>query len=211
MMYKQVNLTVKIHGFFFQEKSYTLHTDLTLSEEEILSKCNSTTRNEIRRTEREGCEFSYEEKKDVFLKVFNDFAKKKGIAGQSFKSLNTYGSNLVLTSIRENGVISAVHSYLCDFDLKKVRLLHSATRRFIENLDGQKAARLNKFLHFMDIKIFKKYGFEIYDWGGVAYGTDNKILQGINKFKESFGGQLIEQKDLYSPIYFLILKLFQNN
>ena len=61
----------------------------------------------------------------------------------------------------------------------------------------------------MDMKKFKNIGFEVYDWGGIAYGTENKSLQGINKFKESFGGQIIEQFNFYSPLYYIILKILK--
>lgn len=208
-MYKQVDSHIKYSPFFKKENSYTLHSDLTLSEEEIFKKFSSTIRNEIRRAEKEGSIFIYSERKDVFLMIFNDLASQKGLACQSIDSLNAYGSNLILTSTSMNNVITAVHSYLIDFDLKKVRLLHSATLRFSKSLDSNMVARSNKYLHYMDMKIFKNEGFEIYDWGGIAFGSENISLRGINKFKESFGGQLIVQKNLYSPLYYLILKLFK--
>lgn len=206
LMYKQVDLDVKTSNYFIKEKSYTLHSDLRLSEDEIMKNYSSTIRNEIRRAERDGSVFNENESLDAFLSVFNDFAFQKGIACQTKNKMNAFGSNLVLTSTSFNNVITAVHSYLIDLESKKIRLLHSATRRFSEDLDSNMIARSNKYLHYMDMKMFKNSGFEIYDWGGIAFGSENESLQGINKFKESFGGHLIEQRNLYSLSYYLILK-----
>jgi len=208
-MYKQVDLQTKFPLCFFKEKSYTLHSNIVVPEEEMLKKFSSTIRNEIRRAEKDGSEYTENESLENFLNVFNDFAFHKGLASQTLDNLNSFGSNLVLTSTSINKKITAVHSYLIDFETKKVRLLHSATPRFSETLDRNMIARSNKYLHYMDMKKFKDEGFEVYDWGGIAYGSDDKSLQGINKFKESFGGQLIEQLNLYSILYYLILKLFK--
>ena len=208
-MYKQVDFETKFSKFFIKEKFYTLHSNLLLSESEIIKKYSSTIRNEINRAEREGNVFNNKESEINFLEVFNGFAVQKGLACQTTDNLKTFGSNFVLTSTSVNDVITAVHSYLVDFENKKVRLLHSATQRFSENLDSNMIARSNKYLHYMDMKMFKNNGFVIYDWGGIAFDSENKSLQGINKFKESFGGQLIEQRNLYSLFYFLILKFLK--
>jgi hypothetical protein len=206
--HRQVDFETKA-SFFIKKIFYTLHSDLTLDDEKILKKFNSTIRNEIRRSEREGCVFNSSETKVNFIQLYNDFAAQRGIAGLSIGKLMELGDNLVLTSTCIGGVLTAVHSYFVDYDLKKVRLLHSGTQRFSENLDRNLIARSNKFLHYMDMLKFKQEGFLVYDWGGVALDTQDKGLEGINKFKESFGGELIKQKDLYSPLYYLILKLFK--
>ena len=209
-MYKQVELQIKVSPFFFKEKTYTLHSNINNCDiEEIFSKFSSTIKNEIRRSEKEGNLFTENESAENFLSIFNDFAFHKGLSGQTIDNLNSYGSNLVFTSSSVNEVITSVHSYLIDYETKKVRLLHSATQRFSDTLDKNLIARSNKYLHYMDMKKFKNEGFEVYDWGGIAYGSDDKSLQGINKFKESFGGQLTEQMNLYSIFYYLILKLFK--
>lgn len=208
-MYKQVDLNTPYSFLFKKESSYTLHSDLLLSDEEIMKRFSSTIRNEIRRAEREGSIYNNSTSVDCFLTIFNDFAIQKGLAIQSIESLKSFNSSLVLTSTSINNEITATHSYLIDLDNRKVRLLHSATQRFSENIDTNMIARSNKYLHYMDMKMFKSQGYETYDWGGIAFGSENKSLLGINKFKESFGGQLIEQYNLYSPIYLLIMKLFK--
>ncbi len=207
--YKQIDLDVKSIGFFFKKVFFTLHSDLRLSEEEIVKKFSSTIRNEIKRSEREGCVFNSSESTENFVSLYNDFAKQREIAGITFEKLDELQDNLILTSSSMDGVIISAHSYLVDYDLKKVRLLHSGSQRFSEGLDRNMIARSNKFLHYMDMVQFKRDGFQTYDWGGIAFDTKDKGIQGINKFKESFGGELIKQKELYSPLYYLILKLFK--
>jgi hypothetical protein len=208
-IYKQVDFEIRASAFFFTELFYTLHSDLTLSDQDIIKNFSSTIRNEIKRSEREGCIFNSSESKENFISLYNDFAKQRGISGLTIEKLAEFNANLILTSTEINGVTTAAHSYLVDYDLKIVRLLHSGTQRFSEVLDRNMIARSNKFLHYMDMKKFNQDGFRIYDWGGIAFNTQDKGLQGINKFKESFGGELIKQKELYSPLYYLILKLFK--
>jgi hypothetical protein len=208
-VYKQLDLEIKSIGFFFKKVFFTLHSDLTLSEDEVVKKFSSTIRNEIKRSEREGSVFNFSEQKESFISLYNDFAKQREIALLTIERLAELNSNLILTSTSMDGTIIAVHSYLVDYDLKKVRLLHSGTQRFSEELDRNMIARSNKFLHYMDMLQFKRDGFQIYDWGGIAFNTQDKGLQGINKFKESFGGKLVKQREFYSPLYYLILKLLK--
>lgn len=207
--YKQLDFEIKPIGFFVKKESYTLYSDLTLTEDDILNKFSSTIRNEIRRSEREECVFNPSESKDNFVLLYNDFAERRGIGKLTVEKLVELEANLILTSASIGGIITAVHSYLVDYKLKKVRLLHSGTQRFSGMLDRNMIARSNKFLHYMDMTQFKRDGFQVYDWGGIAFNTQDKGLQGINKFKESFGGELIKQKELYSLLYYLILKLFK--
>jgi hypothetical protein len=208
-IYKQVDFEIQTSGFFHTELFYTLHSDLTLTEEDIIKKYSSRFRTDIRRSEREGCVFNPSESKENFISIYNDFAKQRGINGLSIDKLTELNGNLILTSTSINGVIIAVHSYLVDNNLKKVRLLHTGNQRFCKELDQNMIARCNKFLHYMDMIKFKQDGFQVYDWGGITLHTQDIGLQGINRFKESFGGELIKQKELYSPLYYLILKLFK--
>jgi hypothetical protein len=208
-VYKQVDFKVKSSFFFYEKLFYTLYSNLNIPKEEIIKKFSSTIRNEINRSEKEGCIFNSSESKANFISIYNDFAKQRGIAGLTIEKLSELNGNLRLTSASMSGMITAVHSYLVDNDLKRVRLLHSGTQRFSEELDRNMIARSNKFLHYMDLIQFKQEGFLVYDWGGIAIDTHDLGLKGINKFKESFGGELIKQKDIYSPIYYFILKILK--
>jgi hypothetical protein len=209
-VYKQLDFSIKSKGLFVEKDSYTLHSDLSLTNDEILTKFSSTIRNEIKRSEREGCVFNSSESKENFIIIYNDFASQREITGLTMEKLKAINSNLIITSCTINGIIATVHSYLVDSNSKRVRLLHSGTQRFSEGVDRNMIARSNKFLHFKDMVKFKEEGFLIYDWGGIAYNSEDKGLQGINNFKESFGGELIKEKELLSLLYFLILKIFKS-
>ena len=209
IVYKQIHIDIISSPFFIKKDTYTLHSDLSLNEEEILKKFSSTIRNEIRRADREGSLFNQDELKENFIAFYNAFALQRGISTISIKKLNSYGNNLILTSTIKDGVITSAHSYLVDYDNKKVRFLHGGTSRFSESIDRNMIARSNKFLHYKDFMFFKDQGFLIYDWGGIANDTNDKGLLGINKFKKSFGGELIKEKDLYSILYYIYLKIFK--
>lgn len=63
---------------------------------------------------------------------------------------------------------------------------------------------MNKGLHWHDILLFKDMGITSYDWGGVTWNEEDAgVLKGINKFKESFGGQPVSY---YSETVVLTLK-----
>ena len=204
--YKQLNIDFKTYPLFIRKYTYTLHSDLSLNEEGLFKRFSSTVRNEIRRAEREGFVFNQFESKENFRNFYNEFARQRGISGISMEKLNSYGKNLRLTSTSKDGIVTSAHSYLLDLDNKKVRFLHGGTSRFSESIDRNMIARSNKFLHFKNLLAFKQLGCLIYDWGGIAYETNDKGLKGINKFKKSFGGELIKEKDLYSILYYLSLK-----
>jgi hypothetical protein len=101
------------------------------------------------------------------------------------------------------------HSYLIDSELKIVRLLHSAS--MIHDLEDKSfkgfVGRANRYLHYQDMVNFKEKGFLKYDFGGYALGTENVALQGINKFKDGFGGYLVEQSN-YTP---MLIKMISKN
>lgn len=62
---------------FVRDKGLTLISDLTLNEEELFEKFSPTTRNEIRRSIKDGIVCSLLEDNDIYYKFFNDFASQK--------------------------------------------------------------------------------------------------------------------------------------
>lgn len=200
MMYHQTLLDFR-SLFFHREEYHTLLTDLTDPLEEIFHRFSSTVKNEIRRAEKEGLEFYGKETLERFVPFYNDFAVAKGLATKSVGELKMYGESLVVTSASWEGKIIAVHSYLMDNECKRVRLLHSGTSRLVEGVDRNRIARGNKYLHYLDMEMFKKEGMYVYDWGGYAYNTVDPGLMGVNKFKASFGGKEVKEFNYYSRLY----------
>ncbi len=94
-----------------------------------------------------------------------------------------------------------IKTLFSDNQIKRVRLLHSASKIYsITDEPSEKAmiGRANRLLHFSDMQRFKELGYEIYDFGGYAHQTNDNMLIGINNFKDSFGGQLVEESNYQS-------------
>ena len=90
--------------------------------------------------------------------------------------------SLVITQAIDSENKSLVmHSYLCDKDNKRVRLLHSAS---LFRSDDQNIRSLvgmaNRFLHFKDMTYFN---YMVYDFGGYAFETNDEQLKNINDFR----------------------------
>ena len=206
-MYKQAELTKNIFGFV-RVPFYTLLIDLTENIDILFKRIKKNTKYKINRASREGIKFAIHEDIDTFIDYYNKFATLKGLSQLKKDELIKLNQNLIITkAINEDSYTYVMHSYVCDKELKKVRLFHSAS--FYES-DDKKIRNLvgmaNRFLHFEDIKYFKANGYEQYDFGGYAYNTQDKHLQNINDFKAAFGGVLVEQSDYYSYPLYLALK-----
>lgn len=65
----------------------------------------------------------------------------------------------------------------------------------------------NKLLTYEDMLYFRSQGFSSFDFGGYALGTNDHQLQGINRFKKMFGGELHQLYTYYSIPYYLLNKL----
>lgn len=206
LVYKQTKIDSSIG--FIKKRMYTLISDLTISDAEIFVKFNATVKNEINRSIRENVMFNSNENIETFLFMYNEFAVYRGLNQISKKKLiNLLGNKqLAITSCSIDGVVVAVHSYLLDLQLRKVRLLHSGTIRLNEGVNRAQVARANKYLHYKDMMKFKNDQFILYDWGGVTVNSELESLKGINKFKESFGGLLIQENEYQSFLYFTLSK-----
>lgn len=177
---------------------------------------NSFTKNtlyEIKRASRDGvcCEVTTDN--DMFIEAYNRFSMIKNLKTVlSTKYLQSFGDNLIITMAKSNdGHILAFHSYILDKSIKRVRLMHSVSLTFTisDNLNIDKGfiGRANRLLHQYDMEMLKKMGFETYDFGGYAFNTENPSLKGINSFKDSFGGILIEESIYESYPLYLVKKI----
>lgn len=191
---------------FVKKKRFTKVIDLTREEEEIYKSFNKDTRYKINRANKEGCQFGIEESLDDFIQFYNDFASDKGV-DMIGKAINKLIPHMVITKVSVNGEILAMHSYVVDWEAKRVRMDKSAShfRKLKEKSDRALIGRANKFLHYESMLYFKSKGVATYDLGGYAYNTPDPVLQSINRFKDSFKGQLV-QENVYTPLPFFIAK-----
>lgn len=180
--------------FMKRTSFHTIHIDLGKSEEELLSEMDKGTSYEIRRAEREGIICDTKGDIDLFINFFNEFAKEKGIEGTS-KGYVNFDVPMIITRAFTGDDLLVMHAYI--EDERRVRLNMSASRRIRNGEDFKKTRALigyaNRHLHFQDILHFKKSGKKFYDFGGYAKDTDDKSLEGINKFKLGFGGEIVEE------------------
>ena len=176
---------------------FTLHIDLSQSLDDIKASFDKGTSYEIRRAEKDGIKCSSDYSLDYFIEFFNEFAKAKGIQETS-SNYNQFDQPVRITAACFEDEVFVMHSYMTDGT--RARLLMSSSL-YLSEADSKKRAligRANRLLHFFDIETFKAEGYRIYDFGGYAKSTEDKFLQGINKFKMGFGGELIEEYN-YTP------------
>ncbi len=189
---------------FIKRKFYTKIINLS-DEEQIFKDFKPNTRNEIRRAIKEGTLFEIEDNIESFIDFYNDFSKAKGLYNISFHDINRFNQNIIITkAVNKEGVL-AMHSYIIDNEIKHVRLLHSSTSIKIDN--KSLVGRANRFLHFKDMMYFMNSGFNQYDLGGYALNTKDISLKNINNFKDSFGGELIENSNFFPVFYIIASKL----
>lgn len=181
------------------EEFFTLISDLTDSEEDILAKFSKGCRYKVNRAYREDIEFNILDSKDidedtlnVFLSFFEDFWKSKGTELDDRDSLMTEMKSyirkqtLTLAYAVVGGEKAVYHTHI--YDDKTARLLHSASLfRLRDGSDNSKnvIGMANRALHYEEMKFFKNKGLTVYDWGGAGKTED---VASITEFKESFGG-----------------------
>ena len=202
-------LDKKVRPFCFKEEPfYTIIVSLKPSLEKILENFTKETQYEIRRAERDGIKVRICNEEEKFIEFFNSFANERNLTQTTHDKIDSLDGNKLITEAHMNEQSLAFHLYICDG--KIARLLYSATRvdkAFAKSVIG----RANRYLHYEDIRFFKEHDYEIYDLGGYAKDTQDPKLHGINDFKESFGGTIVEQYNYYSPLYALVARLIKRD
>jgi lipid II:glycine glycyltransferase (peptidoglycan interpeptide bridge formation enzyme) len=199
----------KNSGCFFGLKnySYTIENDLSLSLHEIFENCSKTVKIEVKQAQKQQVQCFFSNDIEAFVSFYNDFAKERQIDATSAKRLTEMLANLQLSFVTLDGIIVAAHGYLVDEQQKIVRLMLSASKRLSSVENKQQVGKINKLLHWHDFEYFKKQGFLKYDFGGFAKDTVDKGLDGINKFKQSFGGRIVLCKNVASIPYTALKKI----
>lgn len=166
----------------------TIRIDLRKSEALIFESFKPNTKNEIRKSEKEGINFYADKNVEKFINFYNQFAATKKLEPLTAYRFSVFGEFYLFTFAELGGQVLVSHAYILDPDLEVTRLLYSASlfRSSDHQTNKKLIARSNRFLTYKDIKYFKKEGFIYYDFGGISYETEQ--LKSISKFKESFGG-----------------------
>jgi hypothetical protein len=191
--------------FCIKRDSYTLISDLTESMESLQEKFSSSIKKEIKKAEEAKIEFVANKDLSFFVDFYNEFAGKKSLyqIPADMKQALTADQYWV-TLAKDNGDILNAKLYLYDAELGVVRSFLSANFRSEDPAIKRKVGISGKFLMAYSMHFFKNEGFKIYDFGGIAEGTKEKELKGINDFKASFGGMKKKDENFDSiPYYFL--------
>lgn len=196
--------------FWFHKRiGYTCVIDLKKNENEIFDQIKPTSKNEIRRAEKEGVaidilEYNLNNKntKDLsqFIDYYNHFAAQKGLESRNLNSMAKY-PNIIIGKALYNGEVLSAHATFVDSEASIASLLFSCSIRLNEDIDYRLVGWGNRLLHYRELLYFKKIGLDIYDWSGV--GSDPIPKGGIAKFKLSFGGNVIPTISLSSPLFTL--------
>ena len=178
-------------------KVRTLITDLTLSEEEIVGRCQKDCRYQIRRAARENITAQFKTGTEItreditrFCDFFMDFWKSKGIEEETYEKykeeIETYAAAGVfaITSASRDGEVLVYHTYIVGDTF--VRSYQSASQFRSEGQNPRIVGIANRYLHKADMMYFKEMGKTVYDWGGAGLREE---VKNITEFKESFGGE----------------------
>jgi len=187
----------------------TMIIDLTQEQEEIFDKIKKDTRYEIRRGEtKDGLVFDWIESPNSetlldFCLFYDSFAATKSMQPMNRDRIGRYAEagNLKLSRAISSEDFDLVwHAYFCLGN--RARLLYSASvyRESSDSGFRSLVGRANRFLHWRDMLKLKEQGIAIYDLGGWYAGNEDEAKLSINRFKEEFGGVIIEEYNGELPI-----------
>jgi len=193
------------HVPFMVRRSFrTVLLDLGRSPEELLASCSQTCRNEIRRGDKEGLSFGAGPADDRDLDFFAAFmaARRLGRVNRAYAS----DPEVLVTSACSGAQRLASHLYLIPGGSGRARLIYSATSAPVLPADAEGtaafkrvAAIANRWLHYQDVLFLRKNGASLCDLGGLGIERGDAKIDGINRFKRSFGGVEVTESN-YDPV-----------
>ena len=178
----------------------TVISDIQTETDTLLSKCTKTVKYEVNKCAKESVGISFYQAKDLkdnphivdeFEKAYIDFAKdledKSVLSAYSrHKIENMIEADCILISKAVKESISVYHVYAWGEDA--CCLMYSVSNFRDDTSLRNLAGRINKLLHIRDIEWFRAMGVRIYDWGNIS---SSATPNGIDKFKMSFGGDVV--------------------
>lgn len=197
---------------FFTEYRHTLLTDLREDEAAIFQNFPKDTRNQIRRCEQaQRFKFNFNTALTEFVTLYNAFAVARGLSLFDDQDARAIGKeNYRIFSVEHADRPVICHFYLLSPLQQGVTnlMISASSQAYNHDPDMRRAMGFaNRYLHWQGMRYFKSAGFHTYDWGGYALHTSDPVMQGINRFKRTFNGQLTPIYNYYSPFYAFIEKL----
>jgi hypothetical protein len=199
-IYYQAKSTDEMPGFK-REQKHTKFISLAGTEDDIFDQIGKNTKPKIKQALAEGgLRFAVIEQADEVRDLYNEFARGKGRPPLEERTFRAYWPKMVATKISLDADPLVMHAFLVDEGLHRANHLYSASL-FRSTDDPDRRARIgraNRALHYLNMLNFKDRGITTYDLGGYALGTQDPELQQVNEFKDSFGGQLVEESNYVS-------------
>jgi hypothetical protein len=193
-------------GFpFFKKPQYTLLIDLTQDDETLQTGMSKNMRSQLRKAENDGFVWARSDDLDEFRALYNAFAADKGLKPLAQKILDAEKHALYVAKTSFEGKPLVAHAYLVDLEESRARFLYGATVRLAEGADVNLVGRANRLAHWREMQEFRLQGLKTFDFGGYALNTEDAQKQGINQFKESFGGRIAEE-NTFDSFWFAILR-----
>lgn len=187
---------------------HTVVVDLRKDAQSLLACCRNNTRYEIvRAAERDNLDCCCWRSVDsstlkTFCAFFDHSAALKGqprVSRARLRALARSGA-LDLSVVRSQERDLVWHAHLRA--IGRVRLLETASLfRASDDPEYKKlVGRANRYLHWHDMLRFQAEGALIYDLGGWTPAATDPEAIGINRFKEGFGGQVVENYLSQTPV-----------
>ncbi len=189
-------------ALFTRRTFSTILIDICREPEAILGDMHRNVRYEIRRADTENLEWEAGVDLAVFASFHEAFVSKRAIHGVDEERLLSFGSSLLLSRSSRDGRTLAQHAYIVDPAESRARFLYSSSGRFLDG-DSALAGRANRWCHWKDMLHLRGLGVRTYDLGGIATGSVDPALAGINEFKLRFGGTVVREDHWLSPLYLL--------
>jgi hypothetical protein len=182
--------------------------DLEQSPEALFKACSKNARYEITRAERrDEVQTAFLLGSDErglleFVEYYDNFAATKNVPPlrrDQFMAMARAGKLVLSTARTEHGRLLAAHAYF--LAQNRARLTHSASLFRLEgdSADRRRLGRVNRLLHWDDIRRFREFGAKMYDMGGWYTGDRNQAQLRINDFKQDFGGSVVYEWDIFRP------------
>ena len=187
----------------------TVLLDLNCSPEALLASCAANCRNEIRRGDKEELTFRAGPPIARDVEFFAAFMALRGIGRVNMAYLSD--PSALVTSVYSGDERLASHLYLMPPGTGRARLIYSATSAPADASDAgtrkpssKVGAISNRWLHYQDALFLQEHGARLCDLGGLGgEGADSKI-EGINRFKRSFGGIEVTESN-YDPLLLAVV------
>jgi hypothetical protein len=178
--------------------TFTTCLDLRRDLKTLFRAMQASTRNKINKAERQNNRIKVEgngpNAKAEFLQLYSDLlsTKREEITHVDGAVLDRYSKCSDIFMIYFDGKPLCGHINLRDEDIGRARLLYTVTRRFVDHETARLGGILNCYLHWNEVKAYKEEGFHTYDFGGIS-GKEDSQVEGIDRFKLSFGGETVEE------------------